>query len=115
VQEALEHLMRPSPGVDTGNGHSGRTTFVIAHRLSTIVNADKIVVLKDGCVAECGTHDELLALPDGLYRRYHALQFSWDESPSPATDGDASPDDHSSDPWPASYLSLLQPNPTSED
>lgn len=44
----------------------GRTTIVIAHRLTTIRNADKIVVLQNGAVAETGTHDELLAL-GGLY------------------------------------------------
>src|SRR5205085_1702154 len=48
VQDALERLMK------------GRTTFVIAHRLSTVVNADRIVVLKDGRVAESGGHRELL-------------------------------------------------------
>ncbi|PFH35574.1 ABC transporter family protein [Besnoitia besnoiti] len=46
----------------------GRTTLVIAHRLSTISDADKIVYLKDGKVAELGTHDELLRRPGGLYR-----------------------------------------------
>jgi ATP-binding cassette subfamily B protein len=54
VQEALESLMK------------GRTVFVIAHRLSTVVNADKIVVLKNGRVAECGRHDELMKR-DGYY------------------------------------------------
>ena len=39
----------------------GRTTFVIAHRLSTIRHADRVVVIDDGCVAESGTHEELLA------------------------------------------------------
>lgn len=50
VQDALERLMK------------GRTTFVIAHRLSTVVNADQIVVLKDGLVAEHGRHRELMRL-----------------------------------------------------
>lgn len=44
-----------------------RTTLVIAHRLSTIVGADEIIVLKDGIIAERGTHDKLLDL-DGLYK-----------------------------------------------
>ncbi|MHA3773549.1 ABC transporter ATP-binding protein [Verrucomicrobiota bacterium sgz303538] len=48
VQDALDTLMR------------GRTTFVIAHRLSTVVNADQIVVLKEGYIAEQGTHEELM-------------------------------------------------------
>ncbi len=52
----------------------GRTSIVIAQRLSTIKNADKIVVLKDGRVAEEGTHAELYAL-GGEYRELYDLQF----------------------------------------
>ena len=78
VQEALERLMHPS-----AEGARGRTTFVIAHRRSTIVNADRIVVLQDGQVVEQGSHAELLAREDGLYRHYHALQFSWAEGDAP--------------------------------
>jgi ATP-binding cassette, subfamily B, bacterial len=48
VQEALERLMK------------GRTTFVIAHRLSTVVNADRIIVLRNGAIAESGRHAELM-------------------------------------------------------
>jgi ABC-type multidrug transport system fused ATPase/permease subunit len=49
IQQALKHLTQ------------GRTTFIIAHRLSTIRNADRIVVIDSGRVAEQGSHDELLA------------------------------------------------------
>ncbi|MGV3771597.1 MAG: ABC transporter ATP-binding protein [Verrucomicrobiales bacterium] len=54
VQEALDKLMK------------GRTTFVIAHRLSTVVHADRIIVLKEGLIAESGTHRELMRL-NGYY------------------------------------------------
>ncbi len=49
----------------------GRTTLVIAHRLSTVQNADQILVLEDGCVAEQGTHGDLID-EDGVYARIHA-------------------------------------------
>ncbi|MFN8635651.1 MAG: ABC transporter ATP-binding protein [Chloroflexota bacterium] len=62
VRGALDRLMRD------------RTTLVIAHRLSTIRNADKIVVLDDGVVAEQGTHDELLSR-GGVYARLVAAQL----------------------------------------
>jgi len=62
VQEALDTLMK------------GRTSLVIAHRLSTIKNADQILVLKDGTLAESGTHDELISKEDGLYKDLKSLQ-----------------------------------------
>ena len=52
----------------------GRTTFVIAHRLSTVREADLIVVLKEGEVAEQGTHEELM-LRGGIYRNIYELQL----------------------------------------
>jgi len=51
-----------------------RTTLVIAHRLSTVVNADEIIVLADGKIAERGTHDELLKIKDGVYAHMWELQ-----------------------------------------
>jgi ATP-binding cassette, subfamily B, bacterial len=50
-----------------------RTTLIIAHRLSTVREADKIVVLDCGAIAEVGTHAELLSQP-GIYQRLHSLQ-----------------------------------------
>ena len=69
VMEALERLMK------------GRTVITIAHRLSTIRDFDKIVVLKDGYVAEEGTHGELLAR-NGVYAELHRIQVEGGASPS---------------------------------
>lgn len=56
----------------------GRTAFVIAHRLSTITEANKIIMIKDGYVAESGTHQELLAM-NGAYAKLFQAQFEgWD-------------------------------------
>lgn len=62
IQEAMDKLTK------------GRTSFVIAHRLSTIRNADQIIVMNNGEVVECGTHDELLA-NGGFYAELYTSQF----------------------------------------
>jgi ATP-binding cassette subfamily B protein/subfamily B ATP-binding cassette protein MsbA len=64
----------------------GRTTLIIAHRLSTIRAADCIVALQEGRVVEQGTHAELLAR-DGLYARFHRLQFGERGEPAGVTTG----------------------------
>jgi ABC-type multidrug transport system fused ATPase/permease subunit len=71
VLEALERLVK------------GKTTFIIAHRLVTIRDADLILVLKDGSIAEKGTHEQLLAL-GGFYAELHRIQFQ-DSQASPGT------------------------------
>ena len=63
IQEALERLV------------AGRTVFAIAHRLSTLRRASRLFVVEDGRLAEAGTHRELLAKPDGIYRKLYELQL----------------------------------------
>jgi len=63
VQEALEELMK------------GRTSIIIAHRLSTIREADKIIVLEKGNIIESGSHQQLIANEQGLYRYLSQLQY----------------------------------------
>ena len=64
----------------------GRTCFVIAHRLSTIQNADQIAVLRDGRVAECGTHAQLMQR-GGYYSELYRAQFDTVESALKNTSG----------------------------
>ena len=63
IQDSLDGLMR------------GRTTFIIAHRLSTVRRADKILVIKDGKIAEEGNHEQLMRIPNGIYRALYELQI----------------------------------------
>jgi subfamily B ATP-binding cassette protein MsbA len=69
VQQALSELTK------------GRTVLVIAHRLATVRNADRVVVVHEGRIAEMGRHEELMAREEGIYRRLAALQML-DAAPS---------------------------------
>lgn len=68
VQQAIDNLMKD------------RTVFVIAHRLSTIQNANRIAVINQGCLTELGTHEELLKIPNGDYKKLYNMQFNLETS-----------------------------------
>lgn len=61
IQQAISELTK------------GKTIITIAHRLATIRNADQILVVDDGRIAECGTHEELIA-QGGIYKRFTAIR-----------------------------------------
>ncbi len=63
VQKALDNLIQ------------NKTVFIIAHRLSTIKNADRIAVINEGQLVEIGTHDELMQIDNGSYKRLYEMQF----------------------------------------
>lgn len=63
VQKALDNLIK------------NKTVFVIAHRLSTIKNANRIAVVNEGELAELGSHEELMEINDGIYRKLYEMQF----------------------------------------
>jgi ATP-binding cassette subfamily B protein len=73
VNKAAERLMK------------GRTSIVVAHRLSTIQNADKILVMHKGRIRESGTHNELLTVENGIYRKLYELQYKDQELPEVQT------------------------------
>lgn len=86
-------LDEPTSGLDAGSEQlvfealdrlmENKTSIVIAHRLSTVRRASCIYVLKDGRIVECGTHDELIARENGVYRHLHDIQFK--DEPEPVT------------------------------
>jgi subfamily B ATP-binding cassette protein MsbA len=88
-------LDEPSSGLDAASEQlvfdaldrlmENKTSIVIAHRLSTIRKASCIYVLKDGRLVEQGTHDELIAREDGVYRQLHDIQFQDTPESAPAT------------------------------
>jgi ABC-type multidrug transport system fused ATPase/permease subunit len=63
IQQSLDTLL------------AGRTAILIAHRLATVRKCDRIYVMQDGIVVESGTHDELVRVPNGVYRRLAEMQF----------------------------------------
>jgi len=73
IQKAMEKILK------------GRTAIIIAHRLSTVRNADKIVVLEEGRIAETGPHEELIE-HGGLYKQLYEMQFKYapEEETEPA-------------------------------
>ena len=90
-------LDEPSSGLDAASEQlvfdaldrlmENKTSIVIAHRLSTIRRASCIYVVKDGRIVEFGTHDELIAHEDGVYRQLHDIQFQETQEAVPATVG----------------------------
>lgn len=63
IEDSLKELMQ------------GKTTFIVAHRLSAVRDANKICVLHKGKIVEEGTHEELMNIPDGRYKKLYDLQF----------------------------------------
>ena len=69
IQKALTHVLED------------RTSFIVAHRLSTITSADQIMVMESGRIAQAGTHNELIAVEEGMYSRlYRELSGANEES-----------------------------------
>ncbi len=74
TDKAIREALRES----RAEGEKGATTFIISHRLTTLSEADKIIVLQNGRVAQTGTHEELIH-QDGLYRRIYLIQSALEE------------------------------------
>ena len=74
TDKAIREALRES----RAEGGKGATTFIISHRLTTLSEADRIIVLQNGRVAQTGTHEELIR-QDGLYRRIYLIQSALEE------------------------------------
>jgi len=78
IQQAMEKVLRD------------RTSIIIAHRLSTVRNADRIVVLEEGRIAETGTHAELIEM-GGLYKHLYEMQFKYENGEETPREPDDTP------------------------
>ena len=75
ILKSLKSFMRNPANLPGGKaGRTGRTSIIISHRISTVKDADKIIVLSDGAIAEEGTHEELVTL-GGIYADLHFKQL----------------------------------------
>lgn len=68
VQDAIDAMITGQRGLETDPSRPTMTVVIVVHRLSTVKNADCIVVIQGGKIAEKGRHEELLLKNDGLYR-----------------------------------------------
>lgn len=71
-----ECMLQPPDHTRSDAGQQGRTIITVAHRLSSIAHCDRIIVLEQGRVVEQGTHRDLLAIPNGVYRSMWEAQNS---------------------------------------
>ena len=78
VDTETDRAIREALNEQRGTGDKKTTTFIISHRLTTLAEADVIIVIQDGKVAQQGTHEELI-LQEGLYRRIYQIQTSLEE------------------------------------
>lgn len=78
VDTETDRAIREALNEQRGSGEKRTTTFIISHRLTTLAEADVIIVIRDGKVAQQGTHEELIQ-QEGLYRRIYQIQTSLEE------------------------------------